>query len=513
MCAVFLLSIFLLIFNCSAAGTETFLTYEKFGARGDGKTNDAEAIILTHRHANSCNLPVRARSGAHYYIGPMSTVAIIRTDTDWGTARFTIDDRKLTARERRNSIFTVNMKQRVIGLKKSVTTLKKGQKKIDAIFERPAMILVRNSNVKHFIRWGVNANSGSEMRDSFLVDENGNIDPATPVIWNFDEISHISARLLPEKTLTIKGGTFTTLANAEKGPHSYFSRNIRIARSNVLVENVKHYVKEPESKESHPYAGFISITDCANVTVKNCVFTGRKQYFCKKPNSQSTSTGTYDISINSSLNVKFINCTQSNDIFDRQYWGIMGSNKCKNLIYDRCRLSRFDAHQGVYNALIRDSELGHSGINVTGFGTLTVENSICNGRYMVNLRRDYGSFWDGKIVIRNSVWNVSGKEPALLTGFNNGTHWFGYNCILPETIDIDGLKVNNKNNRSPGYKGITLLGNFIDAPRNRKKADTGKYLPRPVQKVTVKNMKITGSRKYSLTQNKKFFKNTVLVRK
>ena len=508
---IFLLGAFLLIFNCAAAGN--FVTYEEFGARGDGRTNDAEAIINAHKAANTRNLPVRAGNGAHYYIGSMSASAIIQTDTDWGTARFTIDDRKLSAGERTRSIFNVSIKQRKIELKKHIRSLKKDQKKIDAVFERPAMVMVRNSNIKHFIRWGVNANNGSEMRDSFLVDENGNIDPATPVIWNFDEISHISAQLLPEKTLTVKGGTFTTLANAEKGPHSYFSRNIKILRSNTVLENVKHYVKEPESRESHPYSGFISITGCANVTVKNCVFTGRKQYFCQKPNSRSTSTGTYDISINGSLNVQFVNCTQSNDIFDRRYWGIMGSNKCKNLIYDHCRLSRFDAHQGVCNAVIRNSELGHSGVNVTGFGTLTVENSVCSGRHLVNLRRDYGSFWDGRIVIRNSVWNVSGKDPALLTGFNNGSHWFGYDCILPQTIDIDGLKINDRKNRARGYKGITLLGNFIDDSKGRKKAAPGKYLPRPVQKVTVKNMKIASGRKYSLTQDKKTFKNTVLVRK
>ena len=64
-----------------------------------------------------------------------------------------------------------------------------------------------------------------------------------------------------------------------------------------------------------------------------------------------------------------------------------------------------------------------------------------------------------------------------------------------------------------GYKGITLLGNFIDDSKGRKKAAPGKYLPRPVQKVTVKNMKIASGRKYSLTQDKKTFKNTVLVRK
>jgi hypothetical protein len=41
--------------------------------------------------------------------------------------------------------------------------------------------------------------------------------------------------------------------------------------------------------------------------------------------------GSYDISVNRAVNVSFVNCSQTNDINDRTYWGIMGSNYCKNL--------------------------------------------------------------------------------------------------------------------------------------------------------------------------------------
>ncbi len=122
--------------------------------------------------------------------------------------------------------------------------------------------------------------------------------------------------------------------------------------------------------------------------------------------------GTYDLSANRALNVSFVNCTQTNDINDNTYWGILGSNFCKNLLYDHCTLSRFDAHQGVANATIRNSTLGHMGINAIGSGLLLVENSTIRGRSIVNLRPDYGSTWQGELVIRNCVFVPAGGKPV-----------------------------------------------------------------------------------------------------
>ena len=40
---------------------EEFLTYEQFGAIGDGVADDMPAIVRTHAEANRLGLPVRAR--------------------------------------------------------------------------------------------------------------------------------------------------------------------------------------------------------------------------------------------------------------------------------------------------------------------------------------------------------------------------------------------------------------------------------------------------------------------
>ena len=83
-----------------------YVTYEEFGAVGDGKHDDFEAIYKAHEYANANMLAVKGRAGATYYIentavGENGEVlpAIIMTDVDWQGANFIIDDTGLKTRE------------------------------------------------------------------------------------------------------------------------------------------------------------------------------------------------------------------------------------------------------------------------------------------------------------------------------------------------------------------------------------------------------------------------------
>ena len=72
--------------------SEQWLSYEDFGAIGDGVADDLPAIVKTHEAANAQGAGVRARPDACYHLGRQALTAIIATNTDWNTARFTIDD-------------------------------------------------------------------------------------------------------------------------------------------------------------------------------------------------------------------------------------------------------------------------------------------------------------------------------------------------------------------------------------------------------------------------------------
>ncbi|MGV3762060.1 hypothetical protein [Parapedobacter sp.] len=485
-----------------------WVQYSDFGARGDGKTDDIDAIAATHAFANANQLVVKGDDKATYYIGGKARTAIIKTDTHFGAASFIIDDTNV---EKRNAaVFMVSSGMQSF-TPKGVTSLEKNQPKIDVTFPGPCLITVVNSNVKQYIRFGPNQNNGSSQTDIFVVDKNGNVDMDAPIIWDFAEITSIAALPIDETPLNITGGVFTTIANQAESKYTYYSRNLAIRRSNVTVDGLVHRVTG-EGDHGAPYSGFIDVGNCAYVTVKNTVLTGRKTYTTIGAAGKPVSMGTYDISVNRALNVSFINCTQTNDINDPTFWGIMGSNFGKNLLYDGCTLSRFDAHQGVANATVRNSTLGHMGINAIGTGTFTVENSTILGRSIVNLRPDYGSTWQGELIIQNCVFKPSVKNLSrvtLITGRQTGLHDFGYICYMPEHITIENLRIDDSN-IPVDYNGPALFADFNPQMTDESYQEEFPYVK--TKEVILENVTTTSGKALRISDNTFMFKDVKVLR-
>jgi len=484
-----------------------WVQYSDFGAKGDGKTDDIDAIAATHAFANIYGLPVKADGNASYYIGGKTRTAIIKTDTDFGKTSFIIDDTNV---ERRGAaVFMVSSGMQPFK-PKGITSLRKNQANVDLTLPGPCLIAVVDTNVKQYIRFGPNQNNGSPQTDIFVVDKNGNVDMNAPIIWDFDHITDITALPIDETPLKITGGIFTTIANNEESKYTYYSRNIAIRRSHVSVDGLVHYVTG-EGDHGAPYNGFIDVGNCAYVTVKNAVLTGRKTYTTVGSAGRPVSMGTYDLLVNRALNVSFINCTQTNDIQDATYWGIMGSNFGKNLLYDGCTLSRFDAHQGVANATIRNSTLGHMGINAIGTGIFTVENSTILGRNIINLRPDYGSTWQGELIIRNCVFQPAAGKPfsaSLIGGNYTGLHDFGYVCYMPERITIENLKIDDSNNPE-GYKGPALFTDFNPQMKDESYQEKFPYIK--TKEVILKNITTTSGKPLRISDNLFMFKDVKML--
>ncbi|QGY43785.1 hypothetical protein GM418_08970 [Maribellus comscasis] len=497
-----------LYINVSPQDAERFkkngvVRYSDFGAKGDGKTDDIDAIAATHAYANQNQLLVKADESATYYISGKARTAVIRTDTDFNTASFIIDD---TDVENRNAqVFLVNSDKQTF-MPEGITSLKRNQEKIDVTFPGTCLLTVTDSNVRRYIRFGPNQNNGAPQTDIFIVDRNGNVDMDAPIIWDFDEITAIKALPIDENTLIITGGKFTTIANQAESKYTYYSRGIGIRRSNVLVDGLEHHVIG-EKDHGAPYGGFINVGDCAYVTVRNTTLTGHKTYRTIGSAGVPVSMGTYDISLGRSLNISFVNCNQTNDINDRTYWGIMGSNYCKNIVLDSCVFSRFDAHMGVANATVRNSTLGHMGINAIGSGTFTVENSTIRGSRLINLRSDYGSTWRGEFIIRNCVFVPANGKPtiaSLISGSYSGQHDFGYTCYMPERIVIENLHIDDSNHPQD-YKGPAIFANFNSEMTNDSYVEKFPYVK--TKEVILKNVTTVSGKALRLSDNLFMFKD------
>lgn len=477
--------------------------YSDFGAKGDGKADDIDAIAATHAFANQHGLSVQADEKATYYIGGKDRTVFIQTDTDFGTAAFIIDDTGV--KDRTAHIFQVNSTLLPHKLE-GITSLKRNQKKIDVSLPGTCIVRVTDSNVRRYIRFGANQNNGSAQTDIFIVDKEGNVDMNAPIIWDFDQITDITALPIDSAVLTITGGRFTTIANNAESKYTYYGRGIAIRRSNVLVNGLEHRVTG-EGDHGAPYGGFINISDCSDVTVRNAVLTGHKTYETIGSAGVKVSMGTYDISVNRALNVSFVNCSQTNNIDDSRYWGIMGSNYSKNLIYDSCTFSRFDAHMGVANATIRNSTLGHQGINAIGSGTFTVENTTIRGRNLINLRSDYGSTWQGELLIRNCTFVPAGGKPitaSLIGGSNSGKHDFGYTCYMPERITIEGLHIDDSKHPAD-YPGPAIFAKFNPAMTDDSYQEQFPYVR--TREVILRNVTIASGLPMRLSENTFMFKD------
>jgi hypothetical protein len=201
--------------------------------------------------------------------------------------------------------------------------------------------------------------------------------------------------------------------------------------------------------------------------------------------------GTYDITVSVANNVTFKNSSQTNSITDTKYWGIMGSNYCKNLTYDGCTFSRFDAHKGTHNATIINSEIGHQKISIIGSGTLRVENTVVHGNNIVSLRNDYGSTWDGDMIFKNVTLKNTGTATLINATWYN--HYFGYTCYLPQNIIIDGITLS----RGTSFYVLPKLKNGI----NTDTVDGGKNKNKIVLTETVSVVSNPNRYSYSISSN------------
>jgi hypothetical protein len=477
--------------------------YSEHGATGDGVTDDFDAIIKAHAAANEAGLKVRANAGATYYIGGANKTAIIQTDTDWGDARFIIDDTKVE--NRASSVFKVTSKLPPARIT-SVKTLRKNQTRLGVTLEHDSFIIATDTTTMQYIRMGANQNNGSAQTDVFLAAKNGDINRETPILWDYDNITSITALPVDPETLTVSGGRFTTIANQAGSRYTYYSRGVNIARSNVVVGGLSHVITG-ELDHGAPYTGFITVSNCSGVMVRNCRLSGHRIYTTIGNAKTPVSMGSYDISVNGSANVTFKDCKQINNIHDRTLWGIFGSNYSKNITFDNVEFSRFDAHKGVANATIRNSVLGHQGINLIGSGVFLVENTKVCGASFINLRTDYGSTWEGEIIIRNCEYiprNGARADAVLINGGNSGRHDFGYACHMPEKITIDGLVINDANPVAdyPGPK--------IFAPFNKDYTSEDykeKYSYATTREIVIRNLRIKSGKPLIISNNRFMFRN------
>ena len=520
-----------------------YVNYEAFGAVGDGKHDDFPAIAAAHAYANERGLEVRVSCGKVYYIGKSFDREIqVETNVDFGGSEIIIDDSYPEVFARRSlSLFAYRRKKKTILFGDELASkigndikIKKGDRAfpwIAPLLTEDSMVIVTNEGHRDFVRFGANENKGNPRQDIFIIKKDGSLDPSTEVAFEFDKITGLEIFPEREEPLVAKNGKFASICcrcaaetNFENRWRGH-ERGFGISRADVTIENITHrMIDEPpfvtddgpdeyskrfaKRNESYPYEGFIVASMANRLTIKDCHLASHTTYYENKPATESTGwqvpppvpMGSYDINFYYSNAISLINVRQScpTGLADLRYWGIMASNQCKNFYIEGCYINRFDSHRGFWNATIKDSTFGHS-INITGGGHLYMENvTKLSGDHFLLIRGDYGSSFEGDIVLKNChhaaklnyntaqggaysencVQNVWIILPGIRASYAELYYnWdFGYDLFLPTEITVD--------NFTTGADRLTLYSDIEDIHFD----NPYKHAHKPTEKITVKNM-------------------------
>ena len=453
---------------------KTYVYYDDFGAVGDGITDDTEAIRAAHAYANENGGVVKATSGKNYLIRDITCAIDIKTSAEWVGADFTIDNRGYGKGDPRSCAFfrIAPDYDRIVLEGDDVRTIfpegkidRNNLTRVRWEYDFPALIVPINKNTRQYSRFGGISNGGAPQQELILVDKDGFVSDTTPLLCDYEEITGIHIIRCDDRPITLRGGRFTTIKNDTvftAGVGTYLERGIFSKRSNVTYLGVEHYVREnPDDGNKYPASsGFIFLEDSNNVKLIGCTLTGHKKYF----------DGTYDFQCYRANDIYLYKCVQSNfylsdgktpSMHDNLYWGIMGSSYCKNITYDSCIMSRFDAHAGIYNGKVINCIT--NGIEIIGGGDFLIENTklVLSRNILIDLRTDYGSTWNGNITIRNC--EVVNYKPEATHVF--AAHWanwpFGYECHMPNLL-IDGLKFDTVEGEIKIYR-LSAKNNGVDS--------------------------------------------------
>lgn len=454
--------------------------YSDFGAVGDGIADDSEAIRRAHAYANEYGHDVFAEAGKTYRIGDIISSITVRTNTDWCGATILLDDSEIHwSNKTSRSLWVFKLLSDTLPTGKVLSVpqgmkLSKGQTNIGMSFDEPCMLKIENSNKKIFIRYGKNANDGDNLQDYILVDKRGNVDPSTPILYDYDTVTAITRYSITDKPITVGNGTVKTLAPnpraqdpAYENNYCYFNRGIYVARSNATLSGIS-YVVEGEDMTvpidrngdgavdiygadmsyGVPYHGSLNFNNCYNATLADSVLESHQAYsFWQASGSGEVRNemGSYALTANSCIGFtitgvrQYENADTGETITNRQmYHGIISTNFCRNTTVTDSYLDRFDAHKGMWNATLTDSTFGF-GILVIGGGELYVENvTRPSGSDFIQLRTDYNSLFDGSVVIKNCT--AGGTVKGLISGTWN-KHDAGLPNYMVRHLEVDGLTV------------------------------------------------------------------------
>ena len=441
-----------------------YVTYEDFGAVGDGKNEDFGAIYKAHEYANAHGLTVKGTAGKTYYIRDTKLgtdevhVVKIKTNVDWCGAHFIIDDTEVSPKkdcpyrdmaakflfsiepDDEHKVYRIDDSEFLSKITAQGFNQKTKKINLGIEWDGPVMIVPYNSAHGVFRRRGMTQFMGEPMHELIIVDKDGNVSEETPIMFSYAHIDYMDVyKLDPKSAITVENGVFTTLESRvsqivtkEDGTLDYVYcdyvfRGMEITRSYTTVQNIEHIVtggftllERASGLEGAMYGGFFTANNANRITIKNCIIPGRTS---PGPNGGHSSYG---------FNANCVNKIVLDGCFQPNFWVTVDPET-----YELKDATAYDE-----NAIGRAVKTSKDAIAAMGTVSINgVERRLCWGlggtNYCKNMeyinstvtRFDaHAGLYNGKIV----NCNVSGME---LTGYGDMTvekcNWYQYQATYP----------------------------------------------------------------------------------
>ncbi|MFA4868406.1 MAG: hypothetical protein WC623_09420 [Pedobacter sp.] len=413
------------------------VNYKMFGAVGDGVNDDSIQIKAAHDYANAHDMPVINFSG-EYWLKKANNVEIY-TNVDWGSSIFHIDETTNTPGNGRFKILprkaTIKIELSESEKKSFLSRFKPGVKVIPELAAfKNCLVNISDKNDKIGFRAGAKFDGQSWAREElFYVEEHGSI--IGDIAWSFKDYTTFTAFPADTSYLTVNGGTFYLSGDS---PGTKYVRNgFAISRSRTIIQNQWVGLEPGKSDISmSPRSGFYSYSNVYDVKLENIRLIPYEQD--REGTARDVSAGTYGIGGARILNALFRNITAEGGPI---HWGVFGTNLNKNFRVENCKLNRIDVHFHCWNLYIKDSSIGYRGISVTGGGDLSIENTSCFSRSFINFRRDFGSKWDGNILMRNCRFIPSTLGETSVLDFNPQDFDYKYPLGFGRSIIVENLLI------------------------------------------------------------------------
>jgi len=409
------------------------VNYRLFGAKGDGETDDGSAIKAAHGFANQQRLPVHNPEGK-FRIEKTRAIPI-EANVQWGQSEFYINEKYNTDQP----VFHVKSRYEPIEISASDTV---GRALVDQLHPGVQVIPELRDFENHLIhlhddedriafRAGSYNSNGRAREELIYVSLQGRI--LGDVAWSFRSTVKITAYPTEESYLVVEGGTFYLSGESPVYDRGAYSHNgILVTRSRTRIR--RQWVGIAPGREDvsmTPRYGFYYFTTVYDVHLEDIRLNPREKN--REGDDRDVPHGTYGIGGNRVLELSMHQVVSEGTGI---HWGVMGTNMMKNITVTNCRINRFDVHFHLWNLTLRDCEIGHNGITVTGGGRLLVENTFVSHQRFISFRQDFGAKWDGDIVIDRCGLRPIRNSGTVLLNFGASDFDYGYPIGIARSLIV-----------------------------------------------------------------------------